>query len=705
MKNSLIYVHLLFLLLSATAVVAQQESYDDVLLVVNDASPASQQIADYFASRRGIAPEHICHFSYTAAEVIDSLAFRNIQWQIQNFMRRNNLTDSINYIVTTKGCPLRVTTIQQDQFGLPAPVFAVYGGQASFEDLLSVINGPDSSLILATKGNISREWNAPFFNAQERFRRSAAMPIYLVTRLDGYTVEDVLALIRRAEAPASVGEGRYVFDKAPNWDYVIDGVFYEEPNNQHCSSVDSLMRTHGEASALSKEGGEYLRHIENVIGYASWGSNDGASGGGRSAIPANTWLNGAIAETFVSTSARSFAPGTGYGQSLIADWIAEGASGIKGYTDEPTTGSVANVQILFDRYRVRGWNLAESFYAASPYYVWRQVVVGDPKMRLSTLPPAISAPYSVDFGERKRFEQMSDTLWIHNRSGSPLQLWSIAPGGATKHALTIRSLRGTSFPQPLASGDSMGIVVQLILAEYGTARLDLRITYRREGMGDLFRDIHLQAEAPPPSLLVPPQLVLQIPHGASSTAATLTLKNESRFDSLVVTSISLRGAGAIWFSLDPMLALPYTIPVGESWNVEVRCANVGDTASALLEIESSARQTLQVIELHATTTSDLPETDVEMVEPLGIIAVAPNPFVSSTSIHYNSAERNSLARIELVDLHGAVVYSQSEPIRNSGAQTIRIADQRLVPGMYICRLKLEGGDRPSVAHCRVIVMP
>ncbi len=354
----------------ATAPNEVSPGYEDVLLVVNDASSESREIANYFAQRRGIPERHICNINASTSETIDSLGFRQIQWQIQRFMAEHNLIDSINYIVTTKGCPLRVTMQQEDD-----QATGVWGGPNSFEDCLVLINGRDSAFILAVKDNDSPAWNAPYYNSESHFRRHPErMPIYLVTRLDGYTVQDVKGLIDRAEHPARVDQGEWVIDIAPSLLKVLNGYM-----------SDAGQRLEGKGlNVFLNEDASFERGHTDVIGYTSWGSNDPSSGGGAASKPGNTWLNGAIAETFVSTGGRSFMPGTSYEQSLIADLIAEGVSGVKGYIHEPTGGSLARVNILFDRY-ASGFNLAESFYAASLYLGWRQVVIGDPKMRLRSV--------------------------------------------------------------------------------------------------------------------------------------------------------------------------------------------------------------------------------------------------------------------------------------------------------------------------------
>ena len=90
-----------------------------------------------------------------------------------------------------------------------------------------------------------------------------------------------------------------------------------------------------------------------------------------------TFEPGSIGDTAVSTSARTFLPTTG-GQSLIADLIAHGITGVKGYTDEPLLQAVTSPSIGVERYFVSGYTLAESFYAASRFVGWEDVVIGDP---------------------------------------------------------------------------------------------------------------------------------------------------------------------------------------------------------------------------------------------------------------------------------------------------------------------------------------
>ena len=130
-------------------------------------------------------------------------------------------------------------------------------------------------------------------------------------------------------------------------------------------------------NAFSEGTTAFVAPKESLMGYFSAGSND------RNFTPekyhALRFSPGSLAETDVSTSARSFTPQRG-GQSMIADLITQGVTGVKGYVDEPYTIAVAKPDILFDRY-TKGYNLAESFYMASQLIKWKDVVVGDPLCR------------------------------------------------------------------------------------------------------------------------------------------------------------------------------------------------------------------------------------------------------------------------------------------------------------------------------------
>ena len=87
---------------------AQTTTYDDVGVIVNDNSPASLAIGQYFMQARNIPPQNMIHIQTITDEEIDTTEFRNIQYQIKNYILQNQLQDQLHYLVTTKGVPFDI---------------------------------------------------------------------------------------------------------------------------------------------------------------------------------------------------------------------------------------------------------------------------------------------------------------------------------------------------------------------------------------------------------------------------------------------------------------------------------------------------------------------------------------------------------------------------------------------------------------------
>src|SRR5207244_6443044 len=78
----------------------------------------------------------------------------------------------------------------------------------------------------------------------------------------------------------------------------------------------------------------------------------------------------------------------GTSDSLTADLIRAGVTGVSGNVDEPYLDASIRPDILFPAY-ASGRNLAESFYAAMPCPGWPRTIVADP--RCATLPRAAAS--------------------------------------------------------------------------------------------------------------------------------------------------------------------------------------------------------------------------------------------------------------------------------------------------------------------------
>lgn len=332
---------------------------DRTLVIENLQSPISQAIAGYYLSLRPMA--RLLTLDVAPQETVNRATYDNdIRIPVEDYLTAGGLVDEIWFIVTTKGVPLRVSG--------NAGSTCVTDERASVDSELSHLLRP---LPLGIK-TVS-----PYFNSQVRFSRPT-YDMYLVSRLTGYETDvdldgipdDVKALMDRgfAPIPGSVAalSGKFVLDEWPP-----RGV----TGNDWMQFAASDLQGSG-YTVVHDQTNTFLRGETDVLGYASWGSNDGDSGPAPY-MSGHTYIDGAVVTTYVSTNARSFQTGTNYGQSLVADLILEGVTGANGHCFEPCLDAVSRPHILLDRY-LRGWSLVESYYAANRFYSWMNVVVGDP---------------------------------------------------------------------------------------------------------------------------------------------------------------------------------------------------------------------------------------------------------------------------------------------------------------------------------------
>ncbi len=295
---------------------------------------------------------------------------RTIDLLIGAWLTRESLQDEVLYIVLTKGIPLRIAgTGGRD------------GTVASVDSELTLlyrklVSGPASTLGPAAN---------PYFLGDKKV--SEARPftrfdqdIYLVTRLDGFSVADVKRLIDRGLAPSA--DGKVVLDqKATLIDRGGDRWLQQTADRLRGPLSDDRVVLEN-TKATAAPGGP-------VLGYYSWGSNDPSNQLRRFGLE---FSPGAIGGMFVSTDGRTFAEPpaawkpsgpaggpafAGSFQSLAGDLIRDGITGVAAHVDEPFLDATVRPQVLFPAY-VAGFNLAESFYLATPFLSWQTVVIGDP---------------------------------------------------------------------------------------------------------------------------------------------------------------------------------------------------------------------------------------------------------------------------------------------------------------------------------------
>ena len=344
---------------------------ENVLLVVNRDSKISRAVGAYYRARRNLPSQRVCSIKTWDEEEIDRAIFdKEIRRPILECISKGHLQDRVLYIVLTKGVPLKIKAEEQEN------------DHASVDSELTLLYQDLLGKPRVLRGSVPNPYFAGNRGGKLLRFSHREFPIYLVTRLDGYDLADVRALIDRGLAPSR--EGRFVLDLSR--DDNATG------NNWLREAAEKLKEAGIPPSRILLDTTEvFVAGQKDVLGYASWGSNDRAD---PSRFLHNTWVNGALLAEYVSTDARTFEkppkkwtigkwsdpPITffaGSPQSLIADYIHEGVTGAAGYVYEPFLENCVRPQFLFPAY-VRGLNLAESFYSAIPSLSWQSVVIGDP---------------------------------------------------------------------------------------------------------------------------------------------------------------------------------------------------------------------------------------------------------------------------------------------------------------------------------------
>jgi uncharacterized protein (TIGR03790 family) len=259
--------------------------------------------------------------------------------------------------------------------GVPEKVDGMEGGMireaASVDSELTLLYAKLRGESFQRSGPIKN----PFYMKGDVPFRHPQFPIYLVTRLAAYDFRDVKAMIDHSIKAQN--RGKFVID--------LDGGGNRSGNAWLPAAATQLPPER----VILDETNRVLYDQRDVIGYASWGSND--SNRKRRWLHYQ-WLPGAIATEFVSISARTlkrppdewlyttFADTSHYWggspQGLTADFLHEGASGAAGNVYEPWLMGCARPDYVLPAY-FRGRNLAESLYVGLPFVSWQGVVFGD----------------------------------------------------------------------------------------------------------------------------------------------------------------------------------------------------------------------------------------------------------------------------------------------------------------------------------------
>jgi uncharacterized protein (TIGR03790 family) len=359
-------VRLLFLAVLTSCLHAQ--TGENVLVVVNRRDPESTRVAEYYRPRRQVPARNVCYLDTTTdEEIVWRIYEQEIEKPIGDCLKKAGLTEKILYIVLTMGVPLKI-----DGMGGSIEV----SEHSSVDSELALLYSKLKGVAFPRPGTVGN----PFFMKRDAPFQHPVFPIYLVTRLAANDFADVKAMIDRSLSARN--RGKFVID--------LDANTTNAANNWLRNAATLLPADR----VIVDETSKVLYDQKDVIGYASWGSNDNNR---KRRWLGFGWLPGAIATEYVSTNARSLKRPpeswtlttfldpqhwfAGSPQSLSADLIHEGATGVSGNVYEPFLVACARPDLVLPAY-FEGRNLAESFYLGLPFLSWQGVVLGDPLLSI-----------------------------------------------------------------------------------------------------------------------------------------------------------------------------------------------------------------------------------------------------------------------------------------------------------------------------------
>lgn len=349
------------------ASVALAQKPDNVLVVANEASPLSKSIAEYYARKRQIPAANVCYLRTAVTEDVARKVYDSqIAAGVERCLRAGKLEEQVLYIVTTMGVPLRIEGKENIDIAAVDSELAL---------LYSVMKGQ--------RHKVEGAWPNPFFRQTDAAFTHPAFPIYLVARLAGYDFADVRGLIDRALQARDRGT-IYIDKRSPG----------DDPGDEWLRNA-AIRLPAGRVEL--EDSTEVWYGKRNAIGYAGWGSNDSNR---KQRLLGFQWLPGAVLTEFVSTNARTFErPPKDWNisswrredkpkwfhespQTLVADYIHEGVTGVTGHVSEPKLGFTPRPEILLPAYIGKKRTLAEAFYLSIPALSWQNVLIGDPLCRL-----------------------------------------------------------------------------------------------------------------------------------------------------------------------------------------------------------------------------------------------------------------------------------------------------------------------------------
>lgn len=298
----------------------------NTVVVINQASPNSRELGNYYCERRGVPPENVLRIHWTGG---------NVEWSSNDFHARlvaplldllatRQLSNQVDYVVLSMDIPFRTLN----------------AGQA---------NSTTSALFYGLKDAAGPSWweiTNGYYASELPFRiappAGASGRCFLTTMLTGTS----LARAKRVVDQGVDSDGTWptqpvLLAKSSDTLRNIRYRLFDHALFNCALRATANVRRTNDASPWGKT---------NLLGYAT--------GLAMFSVSSNAFVPGAMADSLSSFGGIIF----GGDQTSLLAFLEAGAAGSYGTVTEPTTSlqKFPNLQNYF--YQARGFNLAESYY-------------------------------------------------------------------------------------------------------------------------------------------------------------------------------------------------------------------------------------------------------------------------------------------------------------------------------------------------------
>jgi uncharacterized protein (TIGR03790 family) len=367
---------------------AQEDLAGRVLVVYNQNSSASAQVAEHYLTRRRIPRRNLCAIAPAAMDELSWDAFNStVKTPVRNCLNAIDPARRILYIVLSFDTPFRVNAGVPAQYYHPQGQSSATPGRAVDSYLIDLWEGyaireNPYAVNADTKNNVYQT----FESLADFNQRGAGPPVYSVWRLDGPTPDIAQGLVDKAIYAETYGlSGRACFDRnrglfnvlqetdasylATDWDMYRAAEFAREMGWD--TQEDFVEAEFGASPAPAR--------CDGAAFYTGWYSYNNYN-------DAFSWTPGAIG--FHIDSASAFNPRGG--TNWAANALRRGITVTSGAVEEPFVRLFPKTdQVL--RYLLQGANVGDAFLRSSLFKDWQFINLGDPLYRpfpQSVFPPA-----------------------------------------------------------------------------------------------------------------------------------------------------------------------------------------------------------------------------------------------------------------------------------------------------------------------------